>query len=546
MWISIDDGPDQGKTVEVKGKVLTIGRHPGSDLVVTDQEASSRHATIEIGENGNLLLRDLNSTNGTLINGKKVGDPVPIDGTEQISIGRNILRLSMRSPDATVVRREPRVAEPVLAGAAAPPAPPAPPPAAAVEATPPAPPPPRATPPVPPFEPRVSRQAPPPSGGGNGWKIVAVLVAALVVVGGVVGAIVATSGGSSKPKPTTLTATQVIAAASPSVVRINGIHGAGSGFVIDARRQYVLTNAHVVVGNSGLSAQIGNNAQVTSPVQIVASDPCDDLAVVKLATPVPGLKALSLGSSGALAPGDQVTVLGYPGSLQQSLNSDQTVGQATSVVANTGTVSQVGVKATPDPSSPEYQNTVVHQAPVNHGDSGGPLLNNKGQVVGVNTLTNVNNQGQYYAIASDYIARLLPSLLAGQSRGMVGWNLFAVDANDPALQQKLVYLYQSIPQYAQDAQTIGADATKFIQSNDINGVFDFGDEPGTPAASANTSGYLITSINGDNVPTFAQVCSIISSATPGSQVKLSGLAIAPSNPADALNQLNATLTLPAT
>ena len=535
MWISVDEGPDEGKTVEVTGSVFTIGRHPDCDLVLTDQEASSHHATIEREGDGTFVLRDLKSTNGTFVDGRKLEGSVPVTGSERLKIGQSVIRLLERSPGATVISPKPQAAvEPAVGAAVG---------QAAVAASPPGPPaspaqPPPAA-PVKPLEPQVGGQAASSGGGGpNTAVIVGVVIVALLIVGGVVAFLVT---GNSK---STLTAQQIISRSTPSVVRIQGAQGAGSGFVIDASRQLVLTNAHVVVGNSALQAQVGNNEQATSPLQVVGADPCDDLAVVKLVTPLPGLKALKFGSSSSLKPGDSVTVLGFPGSLQQSLNTDQTIGQATSVVANTGTVSQVGVKANPDPSLPNYQSTIVHQAPVNHGDSGGPLLNTKGQVIGVDTLTNTNNQGQYYAISSDYIQRLLPGLVSGQSRGLVGWNLSAVDANDPQLEQELLGLYESIPAYASHAQTLAPRVARFIQQNNINGMFDGGDQPGSPAANASTAGYLIQQINGDNVPTFGQVCNIISSASPGSQVKLNGFAIAPSDPSNLGNNLDANLTLP--
>ncbi len=528
MWISVDEGPDKGNTVEVTGSVFTIGRHPDCNLVLTDQEASSHHATIESEADNKFVLRDLKSTNGTFVDGRKVEDSVPVTGSERVRIGQSILRLLERSPGATVISRQPQAVEPAVGAAVGQAAAPASPPAQPAAQPPPA----------APVKP-VGDQAPAPAGGGSKTPlIVAGVIVALLIVGGVI-AFVATRNSKS-----TLTAQQVISKATPSVVRIQGAQGAGSGFVIDANRQLVLTNAHVVVGNSALQAQVGNSQSATSPVQVVAADPCDDLAVVKLATPLPGLKALKFGSSTALKPGDSVTVLGFPGSLQQSLNTDQTIGQATTVVANTGTVSQVGVKANPDPSLPNYQSTIVHQAPVNHGDSGGPLLNSNGQVVGVDTLTNTNNQGQYYAISSDYIQRLLSSLESGQSRGLVGWNLSAVDANDPQLEQELLGLYQSIPAYSSQASTLAPKVAAFIQQHNINGMFDGGDQPGSPAANASTAGYLIQQINGDNVPTFGQVCNIISSASPGSQVKLSGFAIAPSDPSNLGNNLDTNLTLP--
>lgn len=526
MWISIDEGPDRGKRVEVSGGSFTIGRHPDSTLVLTDSEASSHHAAIEKTADGKFVLRDLNSTNGTFVNGTRIHGAVPITGSERVSIGQDVISLSLRSPDATVVRSGPVVpprptpappaAAPVLAGVAAASAP------AGAAA-----PPPGTTPPV------------GPSGRARPNPRVAAPVIVLLVIAGAVIVFLATRS-SSKP----LTQEQIIADATPSVVRIQGAQGAGSGIVINAKKQYVLTNAHVVVGNSALTGQIGNNTSQTSALQVVAADPCDDLAVLKLATPVPKLKALTLGSSGSVKPGDSVTVLGYPGSLQQSLNSDQTTGQATSVVANTGTVSQVGVKANPDPSLPQYQDTIVHQAPVNHGDSGGPLLNGKGQVVGINTLTNTNNQGQYYAIAIDYAKRIISGLESGQSRDLIGWDLSAVQANDTNLESELLGLYQGQSAYSSNAQQYASVIAGDIQKGNVNGMFDGGDQPGSPADTASTAGYLITKMNGDPVPSMTDVCNIISSVSPGSPLKISGYDIASGNPQNIGNAFNATLTVP--
>ena len=545
MWITVDDGPDKGKTVELSTGAFTIGRHPESNLVLADDEASSHHAVIETDAEGKATLRDLNSTNGTFLNGSKIEGGIPLEGSEHLRIGQSSLTVSERPPNATVISARPTVERPADA------APPSPPPSTSPVPSAPASPAPVlqgsvedkppgsgvTTAPPPPFAPGGGYGSGSTGSGRTKW-IVAAAIAALVVVGVVVVILV-----SNKSK-STLTTQQVISQATGSLVRIQGDQGAGSGFVIDPKRQLVLTNAHVVVGNSALQAQIGNGQSSTSPLRIVGADPCDDLAVVKLVTPLPSLTALTLGSSGALKAGDPVTVLGYPGSLQVSLGSDQIKGQATSVVANTGTVSQVGVNATPDPSLPEYQNTIVHQAPVNHGDSGGPLLNNHGQVVGINSLTNVNNQSQYYSIGIDYAKRLLPSLEAGQSRDLIGWNLVALNANDPALEQELLQLYESLPQYRAHAARLAFNVAAYLQRHHINGVFDLGDQPGSPADNVGAAGYLILHMNGDPVPSFASVCSIVSSVNPGSQLRLDGLNIAGGNPQELGSTLNAKLTIP--
>jgi S1-C subfamily serine protease len=353
------------------------------------------------------------------------------------------------------------------------------------------------------------------------WRISPV-VAALIVSG---------CGGSSKPPkpkgPQKLTEQQLIASSSPSVVRIQGATGGGSGFVIDAAQQLVLTNAHVVVGNSALKAQVGNDTSTSTPAQVVAASPCDDLAVVKLVDHVPGLKGLQAASSSTVQPGDQVTVLGFPASAQSGPGAAGLVGQSSTVVSNTGTVSQAAVQvntdphsANYDPSSPAYQSTIVHQAPVNPGNSGGPLLNQFGRVIGINTLGGSQTQGQYYSISMDYANRLLPDLKAGHSHGLVGWQLTQLSADNPSLTQALQTLYGG-DNYGHVTQ-LSALTADFLKANPpTTGMYDQADQPGSPAANASVSGYLIYKIDHQPVHTFQDICDHVNSASPGQTIHLS-------------------------
>jgi serine protease Do len=235
-------------------------------------------------------------------------------------------------------------------------------------------------------------------------------------------------GGNSEQK--------LIAKATPSVVQVQGKKGGGSGWVIDAQNGYIVTNSHVVAGNDGLKVQIGNDPSTLTPARVVGRDPCDDLAVIKPITPIPGLKALPIGNASDVKSGDTVTVMGYPASFQES-NPEGNQGQAATVISNSGQVSAVNVVANPDPSLPTYRNTIQHQAPTNHGNSGGPLLNAKGQVVGINTLGNTqtmapgDTQGQYYSISMAYASRILPQLEAGHSIGYMGWDLIPISGTIP-------------------------------------------------------------------------------------------------------------------
>ena len=261
-----------------------------------------------------------------------------------------------------------------------------------------------------------------------------------------IGLLVAGCGGGG----TKLSQQQLIKQATPSIVRIEGSEGGGTGFVIDAARQLVLTNAHVIAGkNASLKAQVGNETATTTPVRIVGVSPCDDLAVVKLVVTVPHLKALPLGTNAKVSAGDQVTVMGFPGSLQ----SGSGVGQAATVVPNTGTVSQTNIQVNTnssepnfEPDLPAYQSMIVHQAPVNHGDSGGPLLNANGEVIGINTLTNEGRaQGQFYAIGINYAERVLPDLKAGKSHAYLGWDLEQLNGQNPSLRTQLTASFESRP-----------------------------------------------------------------------------------------------------
>jgi len=346
---------------------------------------------------------------------------------------------------------------------------------------------------------------------------------------GAAGLLAAGCGSSS----TKLTPEQLIKQATPSVVRIEGSEGGGSGFVIDAARQLVLTNAHVVAGKNGgaLKAQVGNETTTTTPVRIVGVSPCDDLAVVKLVNPVPNLKALPLGTNAKVTPGEQVTVMGFPGSLQSGSGS----GQASTVVPNTGTVSQANIQVNTnssepnfDPNLPSYQSMVVHQAPVNHGDSGGPLLNAKGEVIGVNTLTNEGQtQGQYYAIAIAYAARLLPDLEAGRSHAYIGWDLAHLTGeHNPALKEQLTASFEHSA-YSSAAARLAERTAAYLEAPPpTTGMYDLGDEPGTPAAEQQLEGKLILRIDKAHTTSLQDVCNLLGSASPGEKLHIEEIHIA--------------------
>lgn len=334
--------------------------------------------------------------------------------------------------------------------------------------------------------------------------------------------------GSSAGKPTQ---EQLIKQATPSVVRIQGDAGGGTGFVVDAKRGLVVTNAHVIAGhNTSLKAQIGNEESHTTPVQVVGVAPCEDLAVVRLVNPGSNLKALPLGTRARVTPGEPVTVLGFPGSLQSGGG-----GQATTVVPNTGTVSQANIQVNTDssepnfdPDLPSYPSMIVHQAPVNHGDSGGPLLNSSGEVIGINTLTNEGQtQGQYYAITIPSAEATIRELESGRSRAYIGWDLEQLSGHSAShAREQLEQIFEGSA-YHSDGPHLAEATASYLNADPVTtGMYDAGDAPGTPAGEGGLEGKLVLAINKTPVTSVQEVCNILGSASPGTKLAVSELHIA--------------------
>ena len=145
--------------------------------------------------------------------------------------------------------------------------------------------------------------------------------------------------------------------------------GQGSGVVI-GRDGLVLTNAHVVEGADRVQVSLADGTQCDG--EVVGSDPVTDLAVVRLASTPPKLKAAPLGDSDALEPGDWAIALGHP----YGLDSTVTLGIVSSLHRN---ISSLGF-------TDKRLELIQTDAAINPGNSGGPLINEAGEVIGLNTL----------------------------------------------------------------------------------------------------------------------------------------------------------------
>jgi len=325
-------------------------------------------------------------------------------------------------------------------------------------------------------------------------------------------------GDDEEAAPTTtvpprLSPREVFDIAAPSTVALRGKQGkadvGGTGVIIDAAKGLILTNAHVVSGTAALKARVGDQAEV--PARILGTAPCEDVAVVQFATVPPGMKAAKLGSSGGVRNQDEVVALGFPASFADPASQK--------LVSTTGTVQSPDVAAEPHPSLPRYPHTIQHSATVNPGNSGGPLLNDRAELVGINTLANTGTdrqqvQGQFYAISIDHIKPMLADLGAGKSQADPGWDIA------PFAQVPLSEVFEATG-YGTAEQ--GRLADQLLIDAGIDGLFVFGSSAGSPAEKARiVGGDLVTEVQDVPVTSVKEVCDVLQSASPGQVLKVEG------------------------
>lgn len=187
----------------------------------------------------------------------------------------------------------------------------------------------------------------------------------------------------------------VVSIASRLAFRENGRmierQGSGSGAVI-APDGYIVTNSHVVHDAREVAVHFTDGS--VRPAEIVGEDPPTDLAALKVMAS--GLPYMEMGDSNALKVGQLVIAVGNPLGLESTVS--------------TGVVSSLG-RAIRSISGRLIENIIQHTAPLNPGNSGGPLVNTRGQVVGINTAIIAIAQGIGFAIPSSTASWVLSRLM---------------------------------------------------------------------------------------------------------------------------------------
>jgi putative serine protease PepD len=170
----------------------------------------------------------------------------------------------------------------------------------------------------------------------------------------------------------------------------------GSGFVYDDEG-HIVTNQHVVDGASAVSVRLWNGQ--THDAEVVGTDASTDLAVLDVDAPESVLHPIALGDSTRVEIGDGVVAIGSPFGLEQTVTS--------------GIVSALHRTVTA-PNDFSINDTIQTDAAINHGNSGGPLLNAQGRVIGVNAQIESEsggNDGVGFAIPSNTVKSIVSQLV---------------------------------------------------------------------------------------------------------------------------------------
>jgi S1-C subfamily serine protease len=191
--------------------------------------------------------------------------------------------------------------------------------------------------------------------------------------------------------------------------------GQGSGFTITPDG-YALTNSHVVGGRSKLTATTNDGDRLDA--EVIGDDPATDLALIRLSAR--DLPTCELGDSAALRVGQLVIAIGNP------LGFDSTV--------STGVVSALG-RSMRSQHGRLIESVIQHTAPLNPGNSGGPLVDSRGRVVGVNTAVVFMAQGLGFAVPGNTARWVIGELI---THGKVRRPFLGISAGVAAIERRLI------------------------------------------------------------------------------------------------------------
>jgi serine protease Do len=264
----------------------------------------------------------------------------------------------------------------------------------------------------------------------------------------------------------------------PSPEHAQPTHGIGSGFIVSSDG-YVLTNAHVVADASEVTVKLTDRREFAA--KVIGVDKRSDVALIKIAAA--GLPFVHFGDPAKIRPGQWAIAIGSPFGFENSVTA--------------GVVSATG-RTLPDESNSSYVPFIQTDAAVNPGNSGGPLFNVDGQVIGINAQIYSRTggyMGMSFAIPIDVALSVKDQLL---KTGKVNRSRIGVAVQD-----------------------LGQPLALSFGLTSPHGALISAVEPSSPGERAGLKpGDIITSVNGRNIDHSYDLPAVISQLTPGTEAKL--------------------------
>jgi len=304
-------------------------------------------------------------------------------------------------------------------------------------------------------------------------------------------------------RPAVVEITSTVSARSPFGPSAEGV---GSGIVIDEQgideQGLILTNYHVIAGADNLEVTFADGTAVSA--EVVGRDPGSDLAVIRADVTDEELTPAPLGDSDAVQVGDPVLAIGTPFNLEGTLTQGIISALDRTYASGTGTR--------------PLRNMIQTDAAVNPGNSGGPLLNCQGEVIGLNTLLENPtgesvNVGVAFAVPINTAKQFLPDMLARETVSHP-WLGIAGQEITPALAQDL-----DLPADAGVYVTLVA-ADSPAERAGLQGAF-ASEAQATRSSSLPSGGDIIVAADGQSVASVEDLAGYLDTQkTPGDTVEL--------------------------
>lgn len=229
----------------------------------------------------------------------------------------------------------------------------------------------------------------------------------------------------------------------------------GSGVIIDGKRGYILTNAHVVEKTSHITVSLNDKREFVA--QLVGADPESDLAVLQIKSK-DHLPSVKMGNSDDIMIGETIIAIGNPFGFSNTVS--------------TGVVSAVNRSV--NAGNRVFRNFIQIDAPINPGNSGGPLLNIVGDLIGINTAIYASAQGIGFAIPVNRARKIVSNLIK--------------------------YGEVVVPWTGLDLQDIDRNIADYLQLKSMTGAVVTGLEDNSPAERAGLRKWdVVTAVNRDKV-----------------------------------------------